>query len=85
MHCSLFPNVHIYVIRLNAANHRPFPPLPPPCATPLEDLPGFDMTAGDIWIYPTNYPVREYQYNIVKQALFKNTMVTLPTGKKKMF
>ena len=51
-----------------------------PQATQLEDLPGFDVSAGNIWIYPTNYPVREYQFNIVQRALFRNTMVTLPTG-----
>ena len=71
--------------RLGVTGHRPqgnnpqFPPLPPR-GTPMEDLPGFDPSTGDIWIYPTNYPVRDYQYNIVQQALFKNTMVTLPTG-----
>lgn len=46
---------------------------------------GFDKVAGKLWIYPTNYPVRDYQYNIVQQALFKNTMVTLPTGLGKTF
>ncbi|XP_038071924.1 uncharacterized protein LOC119740630 isoform X2 [Patiria miniata] len=53
---------------------------PVPTATQLEDLPGFDASAGEIWIYPTNLPVRDYQYNIVQQALFRNTMVSLPTG-----
>ncbi|ESO87655.1 hypothetical protein LOTGIDRAFT_127429 [Lottia gigantea] len=48
-------------------------------------IPGFDRHAGKLWIYPTNYPVRDYQYNIVSQALFKNTMVTLPTGLGKTF
>ncbi|XP_071795653.1 Fanconi anemia group M protein-like isoform X2 [Asterias amurensis] len=56
-----------------------------PQATQLEDLPGFDVSAGNIWIYPTNYPVREYQFNIVQRALFRNTMVTLPTGLGKTF
>ena len=46
---------------------------------------GFDKSAGKLWIYPTNYPVRDYQYNIVQQALFKNTLVTLPTGLGKTF
>ena len=49
------------------------------------NLPGFDICAGKLWIYPTNYTVRDYQYNIVHQALFKNTMVTLPTGLGKTF
>ena len=46
---------------------------------------GFDEDAGKLWIYPTNYPVRDYQYNIVQQALFKNTLVVLPTGLGKTF
>jgi superfamily II DNA or RNA helicase len=36
--------------------------------------------AACTWIYPTNYPVREYQLEICKQALFTNTLVCLPTG-----
>jgi hypothetical protein len=32
-------------------------PLPLP-ATPLETLPGFDLSAGTSWIYPVNYPIR---------------------------
>lgn len=53
--------------------------------TAVEDLPGFDSEAGRIWIYPTNYPVRDYQFRIVEQALMHNTMVTLPTGLGKTF
>lgn len=37
---------------------------------------GFDLEAGQTWIYPTNYAVRDYQYNIVQQALLKNTLVS---------
>lgn len=51
----------------------------------LENLEGFDVVAGQTWIYPTNYPVRSYQFNIVQTALFKNTMVILPTGLGKTF
>lgn len=51
----------------------------------IEVIPGFDLEAGSVWIYPTNYPIRNYQYNIVEQALFKNTLVTLPTGLGKTF
>lgn len=36
---------------------------------------GFDTSMGKTWIYPTNYPVRQYQMNICRQALFKNTLV----------
>ena len=51
----------------------------------IEIIPGFDLETGNVWIYPTNYPIRNYQYDIVKQALFKNTLVTLPTGLGKTF
>lgn len=53
--------------------------------TNFEDLPGFDSVAGGMWIYPTNYPVREYQYNIVAKSLYENTLVVLPTGLGKTF
>ena len=53
--------------------------------TNIEDLPGFDSVAGRMWIYPTNYPVREYQYNIVAKSLYENTLVVLPTGLGKTF
>ncbi|XP_008557361.1 Fanconi anemia group M protein [Microplitis demolitor] len=46
---------------------------------------GFDISAGKRWIYPENYPVREYQFSIVKTSLFQNTLVCLPTGLGKTF
>lgn len=49
------------------------------------DLPGFDITSGQIWIYPTNLPVRDYQLKISEAALFQNTLVCLPTGLGKTF
>lgn len=55
------------------------------CSGEIEHLPGFDLESGNVWIYPTNYPVRNYQYNIVEKALYKNTLVTLPTGLGKTF
>ena len=41
-----------------------------------------DTEAVQEWVFPQteDYPVREYQYNICKQALFHNTLVVLPTG-----
>lgn len=51
----------------------------------VEYLPGFDMESGNVWIYPTNYPIRDYQFQIVEKALFMNTLVTLPTGLGKTF
>ena len=40
----------------------------------------FDSNAIKSWIYPTNRPVRDYQFNITEQCLFQNTLVALPTG-----
>jgi ERCC4-related helicase len=42
--------------------------------------PCFDYMKGAVWKYPSNYPVRDYQLNICKECLFKNTLVALPTG-----
>lgn len=38
---------------------------------------GFDAGSGNMWIYPTNYPVRQYQFNICRASLFKNTLVSI--------
>lgn len=53
--------------------------------TQYVDINGFDKQSGEIWIYPTNFPLRDYQFNIVEKCLFKNTMVVLPTGMGKTF
>lgn len=49
------------------------------------DLPGFDSSSAKVWIYPTNYPIREYQLKTSEAALFQNTLVCLPTGLGKTF
>ena len=61
-------------------SHQQSQPMPD-----CSNLPGFDPHAGRLWIYPTNYPIRDYQFNIVQTALFKNTLVALPTGLGKTF
>ncbi|XP_077477393.1 Fanconi anemia group M protein isoform X2 [Stigmatopora argus] len=61
------------------------------CPTPsvgkitYPDFPGFDSSSATVWIYPTNYPVREYQLHMSQAALFQNTLVCLPTGLGKTF
>lgn len=45
-----------------------------------------DRQALKTWVYPTNLgPVRDYQYSIVKNGIFNNTLVALPTGLGKTF
>jgi hypothetical protein len=47
--------------------------------------PCFDLEKGDSWIYPKNMSERKYQLDIVSRALFRNTLVSLPTGLGKTF
>ncbi|XP_053553653.1 Fanconi anemia group M protein [Bombina bombina] len=54
-------------------------------STAIQSLQGFDLSAGNVWIYPTNFPVRDYQFNIAHTALLQNTLVCLPTGLGKTF
>ncbi|KAL7902159.1 P-loop containing nucleoside triphosphate hydrolase protein [Trichoderma sp. SZMC 28014] len=45
-----------------------------------------DREAMKTWVYPTNLgPTRDYQYSIVRNSLFNNTLVALPTGLGKTF
>ncbi|KAL2114428.1 hypothetical protein VUR80DRAFT_7116 [Thermomyces stellatus] len=45
-----------------------------------------DHEALRTWVYPTNLgPIREYQYSIVSNSLYNNTLVALPTGLGKTF
>lgn len=45
-----------------------------------------DEEALKTWVYPTNLgTIREYQYSIVKNALYNNLLVALPTGLGKTF
>ena len=39
-----------------------------------------DLLEAKHWVYPINRPKRDYQYNIVRNCLFDNTLVALPTG-----
>ncbi|KAM0267101.1 hypothetical protein ACHAPA_006308 [Fusarium lateritium] len=45
-----------------------------------------DHEAMKTWVYPTNLgTIRDYQFSIVKNSLFNNTLVALPTGLGKTF
>ncbi|KAI5962847.1 MPH1 [Candida margitis] len=46
-----------------------------------------EMDFGNLhtYIYPTNFEVRDYQYNIVRKAFYDNLLVALPTGLGKTF
>lgn len=45
-----------------------------------------DKDAMQTWVYPTNLgAIRDYQFSIVKNSLFNNTLVALPTGLGKTF
>uniref|UniRef100_A0ABK9MI99 Fanconi anemia group M protein n=1 Tax=Glossina morsitans morsitans TaxID=37546 RepID=A0ABK9MI99_GLOMM len=46
---------------------------------------GFDNTTGDAWIYPSNMPCRSYQLSMTQAALYRNTLIVLPTGLGKTF
>ncbi|KDR84769.1 hypothetical protein GALMADRAFT_217833 [Galerina marginata CBS 339.88] len=59
----------------------PFVSLGPP--PPMKLIP--DLLEAKHWIFPINRPKRDYQFNIVKNCLFENTLVALPTGLGKTF
>ncbi|GAN04941.1 helicase C-terminal domain-containing protein [Mucor ambiguus] len=61
----------------------PVPPPPLPIDTPCPHR--FDPEEMRTWVYPTNYPIRGYQLNIVHRAMFNNILVALPTGLGKTF
>ena len=45
-----------------------------------------DLEALKTWVYPTNLgAIRDYQFSIVKNGLFNNLLVALPTGLGKTF
>ncbi|EDW10587.1 uncharacterized protein Dmoj_GI18468 [Drosophila mojavensis] len=51
----------------------------------ISECVGFDESAGNSWLYPSNLPLRSYQHSIVQAALYRNTLVVLPTGLGKTF
>lgn len=66
-----------------AANNRPFRADLPPETPTHHELNHDELST---WVYPLNLgPIRDYQFSIVKNGLFNNTLVALPTGLGKTF
>ncbi|KAL7946433.1 P-loop containing nucleoside triphosphate hydrolase protein [Trichoderma barbatum] len=76
-----------------AAEDAPRPSQPTTARVYRADMPPeppsphqLDREAMKTWVYPTNLgPTRDYQFSIVKNSLFNNTLVALPTGLGKTF
>ncbi|VDD83024.1 unnamed protein product [Mesocestoides corti] len=66
-----------------------FPNRPPinyvSTANDSENLPGFDLSAGKEWYYPTGAELRTYQFVITERCLYQNCLVCIPTGLGKTF
>lgn len=77
--------VAVYEAEKSLENNPKSPDPPDISAEACRDLPGYDSSSGRVWIYPTNYPIRDYQLKISEAALFQNTLVCLPTGLGKTF
>ncbi|KAL2020852.1 hypothetical protein VTK56DRAFT_7843 [Thermocarpiscus australiensis] len=66
-----------------APNSRPFRADLPPEPPTHHELNHDELAT---WVYPLNLgPIRDYQFSIVKNGLFNNTLVALPTGLGKTF
>ncbi|KAL2158553.1 hypothetical protein VTH06DRAFT_4320 [Thermothelomyces fergusii] len=66
-----------------ATNGRPFRADLPPEPPTHHELNDAELST---WVYPLNLgPIRDYQFSIVKNGLFNNTLVALPTGLGKTF
>ncbi|KAG8864334.1 3'-5' DNA helicase [Tulasnella sp. 330] len=44
-----------------------------------------DKDAVREWVFPLNRAKRDYQYNIIRNSLFENSLIALPTGLGKTF
>ncbi|KAL4730508.1 3'-5' DNA helicase [Fusarium chlamydosporum] len=75
------------------ANDGPRPSQPASARVFRADLPREEPTHHEVdheamktWVFPTNLgKTRDYQFSIVKNSLFNNTLVALPTGLGKTF
>ncbi|EGW35611.1 uncharacterized protein SPAPADRAFT_48591 [Spathaspora passalidarum NRRL Y-27907] len=59
--------------------------LPKPIPVNIPSHHPIDYENLKTYIYPTNFQIRDYQYNIVQRAFYDNLLVALPTGLGKTF
>ncbi|VDN96713.1 unnamed protein product [Rodentolepis nana] len=77
---------HSEIDRLKTGEVSPkkFPDRPKIHYTPTENdfesLPGFDLSTGNEWHYPTSVELRTYQFTITERCLYQNCLVCIPTG-----
>lgn len=53
--------------------------------TDASEYPVIDPHAARSWHFPLNQAKRQYQFDIIQEALLRNTLVALPTGLGKTF
>nr|CDS28024.1 fanconi anemia group M protein [Hymenolepis microstoma] len=71
-------------LEIGEASPKRFPDRPKIRYTPtendFENLPGFDLSTGNEWHYPTGVELRTYQFTITERCLYQNCLVCIPTG-----
>ncbi|KAK6463517.1 ATP-dependent DNA helicase MPH1 [Scheffersomyces coipomensis] len=83
--------VNVPIISKPPPQSRPKQKSKPQYEEIIQPIPGainhhaIDYYSLATYIYPTNFEVRDYQFNIVRRAFYDNLLVALPTGLGKTF